>query len=246
MRTYWLVVALAAVGCGDDTQHGGGGPDLSVPDMTALDMVTPTTCDPTDPMNDGTPCSAPGGCPANTIGVNLGGSCGCYTKCTTDPECSCNRLCDPVTLGDSGAGAACLPGNAPGVRCARDSSTGNPFGNVFCGQLTVCVNADQALMFRYCNYKCVSQADCPAQTTCEELMDGSGNLIGNVCAYNSGPNGNKSLGEACTNTDVCQTGQLCAGVCAPQCDGPGAACTSGTCTRIDDPANGKVIGYVCK
>jgi hypothetical protein len=246
MRSIWLVAALAAAGCGDDAKHGGGVFDMSVPDMTSFDMTTPTACDPTDPMNDGTPCSAKGGCPTGTIGVNFGGTCSCYTKCTVDPECSCNRLCDPVKLDDASAGGACLPGNTPGERCSRDPVTGNPFGEVICGQLTVCVNADAAQMFRYCSYKCVTQSDCPAQTTCQQLTDSMGNPIGNVCAYNSGPNGNKMLGEACTNSDVCQAGQLCAGVCAPQCDGPGAACASGTCTRIDDPTNGKVIGYVCE
>src|SRR5581483_2973021 len=101
-------------------------------------------------------------------------------------------------------------------------------------------------MFRYCSYKCDTQSDCPSQTTCQPLMDGSGNVIGNVCAYISGPNGNKSLGQACGASDVCQTGELCDGSCEQQCDGPGAACPSGACTRLDDPTSGKVIGYVCK
>jgi hypothetical protein len=195
-------------------------------------------------MSDGTPCAS--GCPANTIGVNLGGSCKCYTKCTTNPECSCNRLCDPVTINDAGAGAACLPGNSPGERCSRDPSTGQGFYNIFCGQLTVCVNADAALKLRYCNYRCSAQADCPAQTTCTPLFDSMGNPDGMVCAYNSGPNGTKNLGDACTNSDVCKTGLLCAGTCVPQCDGPGATCATGSCTELDDPASGKVIGYVCK
>jgi len=251
MRISWLSTALVAVlavaGCGsDDAQHGGVGPDMAVPDMTVLDMTTPTMCSPTDPMNDGTPCSA--GCPNGTIGVNLGGTCSCFTKCTVNSECSCNRLCDPITLDDAGAGAACLPGNDPGTRCSRDTTTGAPFGNVFCGQLTVCVNADPPPnpMFRYCSYKCQTQSDCPAQTTCQEFRDSSGNPIGNVCAYNSGANGNKDLGEACTNADTCKGGQLCDGVCRVQCDGPGATCATGSCTRVDDTASGKVIGYVCK
>jgi hypothetical protein len=247
MRITCIIAAICAgfavAGCGsDDAQHGGGG-DMSVPDMTARDLLIPTACSPTDPMNDGSPCSA--GCPSGTIGVNLGGSCKCYTKCTTDPECSCNRLCDPVTLDDAGAGAACLPGNTPGTRCGRDPG-GAGFGNVFCGQLTTCVNADAAKMFRYCNYKCGSQADCPAQTTCQPLYDSTGNPIGNVCAYTSGPNGNKDLGQACTSSDVCKTGQLCDGTCLPQCDGPGATCATGTCTVVNDTASGRTIGYVCK
>jgi hypothetical protein len=68
-----------------------------------------------------------------------------------------------------------------------------------------------------------------------------------VCAYVSGPNGNKDLGQACTPaSDVCKAGQLCDGMCRAQCDGPGAACATGTCTEVDDTASGKVIGYVCK
>ena len=240
-----LVAGIAVAGCGDGAQPGGGA-DLSVPDMTARDLMTPTSCSPTDPMNDGTSCAAPGGCPQGTIGVNLGGSCKCYTKCTVDPECSCNRLCDPVTLADASAGAACLPGNAPGERCGRDSSTGAAFGNIFCGQLTVCVNADAAKLFRYCNYKCSSQADCPAQTTCQALFDAQGNPIGDVCAYNSGPSGNKDLGQTCTAADTCKAGQLCDGTCLPQCDGPGATCATGTCTVVNDTASGKIVGYVCK
>ncbi len=244
MRTLCLFVALGVVGCGNDAQNGGGAQDLSIPDMTARDLAIPAACSPTDPMNDGTPCSA--GCPGGTIGVNFGGSCKCFTSCTVDTQCSCNRLCDPVTFVDAAAGAACLPGNAPGERCGSDA-TGAPIFGVsrFCGQLTTCVNADAAQMFRYCNYKCASQADCPAQTTCQAVYV-NGNPVGSVCAYNSGPNGNKDLGQTCTASDVCKTGQLCDGTCVPQCDGPGGACATGTCTRLDDTATGKVIGYVCK
>lgn len=250
MRLPSLTIALLALsGCGSgDAQHGGGGLDLAIPDMSSAsrDLYVPTQCSPTDPMTDGTPCNAPGGCPANTIGVSLGGSCKCYSKCATDPECSCNRFCDALTLNDASAGNACLPGNAPAQRCGRDPSTGAVFGTGLCGQLTVCVNADAARLFRYCSYKCSMQADCPAQTTCQPLMDAQGNTIGNVCAYNSGPNGNKDLGQACTSSDTCKTGQLCDGQCRAQCNGPGAACASGSCQRLDDAATGRVVGYVCK
>ena len=246
MRLGWLAIALlAASGCGnDDAHHGSGGADLAVAvDLGTPDLAPPTMCAPDDPMTDGTPCSA--GCPADTIPVNFGGSCGCYQKCTTNPECSCNRLCDPIVVADAGAGGACLPGNEPGTRCSRDATTGQPFGNVFCGQLTLCVNADAAKIFRYCNYLCNVQADCPAQTICQAYTSSDG-TSGHVCAYASGPNGNKNLGDPCGPGDVCKAGQLCDGVCRTQCDGPGAACASGTCTRLDDPASGKVIGYVCR
>jgi hypothetical protein len=248
MRVTWLALALLALGgCGSDgANHGGGGPDLAVPDMAMPDLLTPTACSATDPMSDGTACS--GGCPTGTVGVNLTSGCKCFATCTSNPECSCNRLCDTVTMPDAGVvGGACLPGNAPGQRCGRDPTSGSDFGNAFCGQLTACVNADAAKLFRYCSYKCTTQSDCPAQTTCVPLMDAMGNPLGDVCSYNPGPNGNKSLGQACTPSDVCQSGLLCDGTCIPQCDGPGATCAAGgSCTRLDDPATGKVVGYVCK
>jgi len=247
MRTFGLLTAmiasLALAGCGDDAQHGGGVQDMSVPDMSARDLGIPVACNPTDPMTDGSPCSA--GCPSGTIGVNLNGTCKCYTTCTVDTECSCNRFCDKVDFADAGAGHACLVGNEPGQRCGTDGANMPIFQNAFCGQLTTCINADAAQMFRYCSYKCNSQADCPAQTTCQPVYIG-GNPVGNACAYNSGPNGNKDLGQACASSDVCKTGQLCDGTCLPQCDGPGAACATGTCSVVNDTASGKVIGYVCK
>ena len=242
-----LCAAFAVAGCGsDDAQHGGG-PDMAVPDMTARDMLIPTACSPTDPMSDGSPCSA--GCPAGTSGVNLPtGECKCLTNCTADAECSCNRYCAKLSRPDAGlVGQACVPGNAPGERCGLDGSGMPPYGLKSCGQLTVCVNADAAQDFLYCNYKCETQADCPAQTICQALFDKDNNPIGNVCAYTAGPNGTKDLGQACTPaTDVCKTGQLCDGTCLPQCDGPGAACATGTCTVVNDTATGRVIGYVCK
>lgn len=238
------VVALAAAGCGHDAQHGGG-PDLAVPDMTAVDLLPPSMCNPTDPMTDGSPCSA--GCPAGTIGVNLpSGACECLATCMSDPDCSCNRFCDNLTRPDAGVvGKACVPGNAPGVRCGADAS-GKPYYEKFCRQGTSCVNADPARMFLYCSYTCRTQADCPAQTACQAELDGNGNAIGDVCAYVSGPSGNKDLGQPCGAGDVCKTGQLCDGVCRAQCDGPGAACATGSCSELDDAASGKVIGYVCK
>ena len=46
-----LVAAIAVAGCGSDAAQSGGGSDLAVPDMTAGDMVTPTSCNPTDPLS---------------------------------------------------------------------------------------------------------------------------------------------------------------------------------------------------
>src|SRR5437868_5746374 len=126
MRTTWLCAALAlgiaVAGCGsDDAQHGGG-MDLAVPDMTARDLLIPTACSPTDPMTDGSACSA--GCPTGTIGVNLPtGTCKCLATCTQDTACSCNRFCDTLTRPDAGVvGQACVYGNTPGERCGTNMS----------------------------------------------------------------------------------------------------------------------------
>lgn len=236
------IACFAVAGCGDDSQPGGGGADLAVADLGAPDLLPPAMCAPDDPMTDGTPCSA--GCPDGTLAVNLAGGCGCYQKCATNTECACDRLCDPIRVGDAGVGGACLVGNDPGTRCSRDAM-GQPYGHVFCGQLTLCVNADPAKMYRYCSYLCDAQADCPAQTVCQPFTAPDG-TSGKVCAYVSGPNGTKNEGDPCGPNDVCKTGLLCDGVCRAQCDGPGAACASGSCTRLDNPASGKVIGYVCR
>ena len=218
---------------------------MAVPDLALADLALPTACNPVDNMGDGTPCSA--GCGGNTTGVNFGGSCKCYAKCTQNVECACDRLCDPLTRNDASAGAACLPANQPGERCGSDPSTGVLFGYGFCSQLTACINADPTQMQRYCNYKCVAQSDCPAETTCQQYFDGQGNVLGMACGYDSNASGNKDLGQACTPpTDKCKTGQLCDGVCRTQCDGPNGTCVTGSCTRLDDAASGKVIGYVCK
>jgi hypothetical protein len=163
-------------------------------------------------------------------------------------QCACDRRCDALISSDGGtAGKACLPGNAPGTRCGKDAATGALFGSGICQQTFQCVAADQAKLFRYCLYECNGQADCPAQTTCRVLFDSSGNAIGNVCAIDSGDLGNKDLGQVCVvGVDTCKTGQLCDGVCRPQCDGPGATCARGACTLLLDTAKQKVIGYVCK
>lgn len=247
MRMTWLAIAvgasLAFVGCGDDTQHGGA-VDMGIPDLSASsgDMTVPTSCNPTDNMGDGQSCAMP--CPSGTIAVNLAGTCKCYATCNTNPECACDRLCDPITVNDAGAGGACLPGNLPGTRCGRDMN-GTAFGNVFCGQLTLCVNADPNLQFRYCNWKCNTQADCPFQTACVAYTV-NGQPAGNVCAYISNANSTKALGDACDPTkDACQVGQLCDGSnCRTQCDGPGATCATGTCTAVNDGT--RTVGYVCK
>lgn len=70
LRHVTLALSLFLAACGDDAQHGGA-PDMAVPDLSTPDLSSgSTSCNPTDPMTDGTACSS--GCPSGTIAVNLG------------------------------------------------------------------------------------------------------------------------------------------------------------------------------
>jgi len=246
MRLAALVVAVAVAGCSNDGAQHGGARDLGVP--VAPDLATPAMCNPVDNMGDGTPCAA--GCAAGTLPVIVAGTCKCWRTCMVDTECACDRKCNGVSSagGDGGsAGKACLPGNAALTRCGLNPA-GGIFGDGFCAQGFECVNADTAQQLRYCMYDCPnSNADCPAQTTCQALFDPkTGNVVGNVCALVSN-DGGKAPGDACVvGVDKCRTGSLCDGVCRPQCDGPGGSCASGTCTALTDTAKNKLVGYVCE
>src|SRR5579859_1747305 len=200
-------------------------PDLAV----SFDLTVPTACAPTDPMSDGQPCG--NSCPGGQIGVGAGAACQCWQMCdpATPQQCACDRRCAPLTRGDMGVvGGACLVANGPGERCGQSGGTGlNAAG---CAQNLQCVNADNALMFRYCNYDCTHGEPCPAQTTCTQLTG----VATKACIYNSAMGG-KAAGAACVPTDQCDQGLLCAGgTCKPQCDRPGATCATGTCTAFTD------------
>lgn len=205
--------------------------DLAAP----ADLTIPTACNPVDTHSDGQACSSTMACPAGTIAVALGGACHCYQRCSIDFECACDRVCDALTSSDGGAaGGACLPGNAAGTRCGQDAS-GALIGEGLCAQGLTCIDADAT--HRYCAYVCASAADCPAQTTCDALSDGT-----SACGLAAGT---ATAGATCAaGSNDCVDGQLCDGTCKPQCDGPGATCTSGTCGPILD--GDKTIGYVCK
>ena len=187
-------------------QHGdGGADDLAVPDMTARDMTPPTSCSPTDPMTDGTSCAAPGGCPTEPSASTSAARAAAIRRARRTPSARATACAIRSRAPTAAPARACLPGNAPGTRCGRDSS-GAPFGNVFCGQLSACVNADVALHVPLLQLQLRhAGATARRRRRCLPLMDGSGNPIGNVCAYNSGPNGNKDLGQACGDSDVCKT-----------------------------------------
>ncbi len=237
--TSWLLAAWCALGCGA-SKHGpndGGSPNdaAGIVDLAApADLTIPTACNPVDDHSDGQTCSTTVACPTGTIAVALGGACRCWQRCTINFECACDRVCDALTTGDGGAaGGACLPGNGAGTRCGQDSSTGALFGNGLCAQGLTCIDADST--HRYCAYVCTSAADCPAQTTCDSLSDGT-----SACGLAAGT---ATAGATCT-TNNCVDGQLCDGTCKPQCDGPGAICASGSCTALSDGE--QVIGYVCK
>jgi hypothetical protein len=240
MRWFWAIVVVA--GCGQSSGTPGRN-DLSMStthDLSATrDMTAPAMCAAVDPMSDGQACGT--GCPAGTIAVGSGSACHCWMTC--DPaqptECPCDRRCAMLTRGDMGVvGGGCLLANGPGERCGVTGDTGpNGLG---CAQDLICVNADDAGMFRYCVYPCQKDADCPIQTGCLQLN----NSTQKACAYLEAPQG-LAPGATCTPaTQGCQTGYLCDGICRQQCDRAGATCASGTCQPLTD--QGRVVGYICK
>jgi hypothetical protein len=239
----WLLAALLATGCGSGGKSdagvgrdlGGALVDLGPVDL-AYDMTIPTACNPVDDHSDGQACGSGSSCAANMVPVEVGGVCRCYGRCTLDVECACDRRCDALTSSDGGAaGGACLPGNGAGTRCGQDATTGALFGNGLCAQGLACVDSDST--HRYCAYGCSVATDCPAQTTCDALTNGS-----SACGLLPGP---AALGAMCApNGTDCATGLLCDTTCRAQCDGPSGSCTTGTCTLLADGT--KVIGYVCK
>jgi hypothetical protein len=244
-RGAWLALLLA-VGCGS-TRPVPGGPDLASVMRDAgvsLDLAAPTACAPVDPMDDGQVCGT--GCAAGLVPVSSAGGCRCFHVC--DPArptaCPCPRRCAALSSSDGGAaGGACLPANGPGERCGLDPA-GMPYGAGGCAQGTTCVNEDAAGLYRYCVYDCAQPTDCPKQTSCLELKDGAGAVIGHACALNSSDNGNRSLGQPCSGADVCPAGALCDTTCRPQCDAPSGACGAGSCTALVDGS--RTVGYVCK
>jgi hypothetical protein len=246
-----VVVACSAafVACGDNTQqHGGGSMDMAMvlpapgPDMSPA----PAKCNPVDNLTD-LPCLSGGGCgDIGTTPVLIGGVCKCYKDCTLQPDCPCDRFCDPVSRADAGAGAVCLPGNGPGERCGLDAS-GTPHGHGLCQQGLACIASDTAKTFEYCMYLCFgSDSICPEETQCDYVP---GPTPFNVCNILHQGASVKMLGDTCViGTDVCALGSLCDGTtCKTQCDGPSATCAAGTsCTAITDTRLMKILGYVCK
>jgi hypothetical protein len=239
----WLLAMLCATGCGNSS--GSGNPqdaavasdfdgtlmDLGAVDL-AHDLTPPTACNPVDDHSDGQPCGM-SACADGTVAVAIGGVCRCYQRCTLDVECACDRVCDALTTSDGGAGgSACLPGNGAGTRCGQDAS-GALIGNGLCAQGLTCLDSDAT--HRYCAYDCTTAGVCPAQTTCDPLSNGA-----SACGLMSAM---LASDVACNGGD-CAVGLLCDGVCRTQCDGPGAACTSGTCSALADGT--RIIGYVCK
>jgi hypothetical protein len=245
----WVVALVTLAGCAQSSGAPGQF-DLTValpPDLgLALDGAAPTVCNPVDPLSDNTPCA--NGCGVGTVGVTQNGACSCLMTC--DPayptECPCDRRCAALVRGDAGmVGGACLFANGPGERCGVPGSATNSGRG--CAQGTYCVAIDEADTLRYCSYDCGS-TPCPAQLLCLTLTDpATGQPAGRACVSSARPNG-KTAGSPCAPTglpaDACLTGLLCDGTCKPECDGPGAACASGTCTRLTFGT--RIVGYVCK
>jgi hypothetical protein len=240
MRTLGLVLLLAA--CGDNTANN---PDLSIEtlgDMSATPDMT-MNCAPAM-SGDGNACGGGNVCPSGQIGFISGAGCTCLYKCTPgkQSDCACDRSCVTLSDADGGVvGGACVPGKTAGFGCANDCAQG-----LTCSRLADGSDMKQP---KYCIYDCSVSTDCPAQTSCIQITNSSGAVIGMACEYGYGMSG-KAPGATCDpQTDVCTTGYLCDGTCKVQCDpGPtGAACAGGTnCQKLTDSKKNKTIGYVCK
>ena len=245
-----LLVVLVA-GCGDSAAPGSSDLSVSVDAEVMLDLATVRrdggTCNPVDPGGDGQDCGS--GCPAGTVGVNQpGGGCKCFLKCdpATPTDCSCDRRCVTLTRPDAGVvGGACFPANGPAQKCGADNNGMPLFGKGGCGQDLFC--AGPTATSSYCLYECDDSTTCPSQTQCAPVYNSSMQQIGLTCQFISGSAG-KAGGAACDpKVDNCMLGFICDGMCRTQCDGPGAACTSGTCTALTDPLKGgRISAYICK
>ncbi len=238
----FVFACVLAMGCGQDSGSPGAS-DMSVATVydlsTGGDMTPPLQCSMVDPMTDGQSCGS-GSCPGGTIGVGAGAACQCWQICdpATPTVCPCDRRCAELTRGDAGVvGGACLPANGPGERCGESGVSG--VSTEGCAQGLICVNADDAGMFRYCVYDCTGNTSCPIQTACLPLT-GTNTM---ACAYDSMASG-LAPGATCKPNDSCVTGYLCDGTCKPQCDRTGANCASGSCTALSDGT--RTVGYVCE
>jgi len=249
-----LSLVAVAVGCGDNTPApGDASADLSGSvdagaDLTGGGDMAGLKCSMTDPMTDNADCSTNFSCTTGQLCVRdtpTSTTYHCKLRCDSGNQvvpalCPCDRACVPLTDADGGVvGAGCIPGLTAGIHC-----TGNPP----CAQNTFC--AGPAGGSAYCLWNCTGPADCPSATTCSQIKDQGGNPIGLACTYNYGSAG-KPGGTACTSlNDTCMAGFLCDGTkCQTQCNGPSDTTTCAsptTCQALNDPAQSKIIGYVCK
>ena len=106
----------------------------------------------------------------------------------------------------------------------------------------------------HCLYPCVPGSDlgandCPPQTECT-LPPHSYGAGGYACMYVSKSDATaRQPGEACTqSSDHCVSGYICgASTCDVQCDGPGAACPTGTCQLLAAPGQpSTAIAFTCQ
>lgn len=248
MRTIGLIAIFWASGCGDD--NGGatdGGRDLAMQladggsDQGAgVDQAAPM-CSMTPQTGDGQACS-PASCPGGQNCVSFNAQpFTCYYACSpgNPGQCSCDRVCATLMNADGGVvGGGCVPGLGAGEKCGQ----GIPKP---CAQRMFCAGPSGGTA--YCLHQCESSVDCPLQTTCAILMSG-GVEVGKACQYVSAPAGIAAGGACAPGMGTpCITGHLCeSGTCKPRCDGPGATCTAGACTKVTDTASGRTLGYVCK
>jgi hypothetical protein len=102
MRSTLLFVAIALVGCGDDTTSADlGAPDLAVGDLSQISCAT--SC--------GT-CTTGTTCVTNSSGSVNSFSATCLASCQTDADCTPPRSCVAFD-GSSPSGRYCLSATEP-------------------------------------------------------------------------------------------------------------------------------------
>jgi secreted trypsin-like serine protease len=125
----------------------------------------------------------------------------CNQACTTtvDPDCVVTPVDDCAANNVCAAEVCATPD--PDCTAVGEACTA---GSVCASRLCV---GDPQHTGKYCSEACTSSSDCPSDMECSSTK---------ACIFKQVPT--KDVGEACTKTDLCATGTLCAvGVCSLIC-----------------------------
>jgi V8-like Glu-specific endopeptidase len=200
-----------SIGCGADggCATGCGSPDPDCP--CAADGLCTTAC----PNSDTDP-DCPTGCGANGICVSSG--CPVF-----DPDCGTPPPPDPCL-----ANGECREGCPVRDPDCPLSGVGEPCGNSFDCESTICISAIDDDRIHYCTDDCDPMAadPCPGDMICAPATGGR-----HVCAYDAPTPG--ALGSACTDGVEC-IDHLCLPISAQE-----KVCSS-VCTDTPCPS-----GYDC-